>query len=192
MQTLLLVLGGIVVGILVGWLQGTPANVRYVRVQPPPVGDARPPAGDSARRSAAFVRELVALADRLAARDIRVHKLACGPSWFWEMVLQPGAEADQGETVTGSRLTRVFWDGKEFSLSVEWAPFVPGAFDRQQPALSRAQLHASPRTHPEVPGPAWNLQLRTKVGRTGDAIGAAEDLLTRHPAGSAATNPGAA
>lgn len=196
MQTLLLVLGSLVVGILIGWLQGTPANVRYVRV--PPVDDALPPAGERARRSAAFVRELVALVERLAARDICVRKLACEPYWFWELVLQPGAEADQGEKVTGSRLTRVFWDGKEYDLSIESTPFVPGAaldndaFVRRQPALSQAQLHAYIREHPEVLGPAWNHELQTKVGRTGDAIGVAEDLLTRHFPMSAGTDPGPA
>lgn len=169
MQTLLLALGSLAVGILAGWLRGTAGNVRYVRVQPPPADGAVPPPGNSARGAAEFVREVVALADRLAARDICVRKLACEPYWFWELVLQKGAEADQGEKAARSRLTRVFWDGMEHDLSVEWAPFVPG------------------------PDPDdWNHELRTPLGRTGDAIGAAEDVLIRRFSGSAGTNPGPA
>lgn len=167
MQTLLLALGSLVVGILAGWLRGTPGNVRYVRVQPPPADGAVPPPGTSAQGAAEFVRELVALADRLAARDLCIRKLSCMPYWFWELVLLPGAAADQGEKAAGSRVTRVFWGAMGSDLSVGWAPFVPG------------------------PAPDdWNHELRTAIGRTGDAIGAAEDILARRFSARAETNPG--
>lgn len=169
MQTLLLALGSLVVGIVAGWLRGTPSNVDYVRVQPLPADGAVPPPSDSARGSAVFVREVVGLADRLAARDVCIRRLACVPYWMWELVLQKGAEADQGEKATGSRVTRVFWDGMEFDLSVEQGPFRPG-----------------------LPDDDWNDELRTRIGRTGDAIGAAEDVLTRRFSGSLGTNPGPA
>ena len=192
MQTLLLVLGGLVVGILVGWLRGAPANVRYARVQPLPVNHALPPAGESARRSAAFLRELVGLADRLTARDIHVRKLACEPCWFWELVLQKGADADQGDQ---DGLTRVFWDGREYDLSIASASFPPGA-------ASDGETFASPQPGPDqlketLPAiqpvqSQWKLELRKKIGRTGDAIGVAEDLVTRRFSGSAGTTAGPA
>jgi hypothetical protein len=38
----------------------------------------------------------------------------------------------------------------------------------------------------------WNDETTTKIGRTGDAIGIAEDLLIRRFSGSAGTVPGPA
>jgi hypothetical protein len=191
MQTLLLVLGAVVVGFLAGRLQGTPGNVRYVRVQPPPVNDAVPAPGASSRMSAMFVRELVGLADRLAARDVYVRKLACEPYWFWELVAQPGADVHRGESVGQTELTRVFWNGKGFDLSIDSAPLEAVAASEKvgppPPGLSGAQL----REYLLKANP-WNHELRTKVGRTGDAIGAAEDLLIRRFSGSAGMNPGPA
>lgn len=194
MQTVLLVLGSLVVGFFVGWLPGTPANVRYLRTEPPPADDALPPPPDSPRASAEFVRELVAFADRLAARDVCVRRLACEPYWFWELLLQKGVEADQGETATQSRVTRVFWDGKEWKLSIQSAAFRPAkapdddTFTLPRRGVTREQVEEFLRIV-KLELDAWTDELTTKIGRTGDSIGVAEGLLIRRFSGSPGTNP---
>jgi hypothetical protein len=148
--------------------------------------------GDGARESAAFVRELVAFADRLAARGICVRKLSCGPSWFWELVLQPGAEADQGETAGQTGFTRVFWSVRENDVSVESSPVLPEPVpDTLSPGSSASAPTGEQVRELMASVNPWTPESRTKIGRTGDAIGVAEDLLTRRFSGSAGTNSAA-
>ncbi len=139
-----------------------------------------------------FVRELVGFADRLATRDIRIHKLACQPYWFWELLLQPGAEVDQHETVGQTGFTRVFWDGKEYNLSIESSLVLPEPFPDVGTVGGSPRAPTPEQVKKWLAKNPWKHELRTRIGRTGDAIGVAEDLLIRRFSGSAGTNPGRA
>lgn len=190
MPTSLLVLGSLVVGFLAGWLGPARYHNHYVRVPPPPMDDALAPPDGSARTSAYHARELVGLADRLAARDICVRRLA-DYGGGWELVLQKGADADRGEMANQNRRTRVVWDGKEKLLSIQWvgAPRDRETFPSPPPGLSGEQLleYLLELGRDAKPKPdEINMKVR---GRKRDPIGIAENLLIERFSGSAGTNP---
>ncbi|HLM66573.1 MAG TPA: hypothetical protein VK358_03555, partial [Longimicrobium sp.] len=176
MQAFLLVLGSLVVGFLAGRLGPPPPVIHYVRVPPPPMNDALAPPGGSARASADHARELVGLADRLAARDICVRGLSWHPGSFWQLVLLGGADADLGEKGSKERRTRVFWEARENRLSVQWVGAPPDreTFSSPPPGLSAEQ---SVEYLLKLQQDAATDEIEVKLGRNRDPIGVAENLL---------------
>lgn len=181
MQTVLVVLGGLVVGALIGRLFAAPRRTRYARVQPLPVDDTLPPPGESARKSAEFVREFGALVERLAARDIQVHGMVCEPGTRWELAVggsaadrdsnlqqdaraslnssrkhrsgfQPGWETGKPQDLLWA--TRVSWRAGDEHLAVEKSPHAAGWIPRQ-----------------------WQEELAMPIGPEADALRAAEAFI---------------
>jgi hypothetical protein len=161
MQTVLVVLGGLVVGYLIGRLFATPGPVRYARVQAPPLDDALPPPGESARKAAESVRAFGALVDRLAARDVAVAAVVCEPGTRWQLAVERGADADRyqkssrtGKTREKRWVTRVSWNARGEKLSVAKTLRLPGFAPNR-----------------------WQQEPGSPIGLDGDAIGAAEALI---------------
>src|SRR3954469_10659899 len=89
----------------------------------------------SPESAAAFIRSLIALADRMAALDLAVSSLRCewGAFGSWSMEVQEGKAADvygealrkQAFDVSGPNVVRVTWDGREGNLTIHTAPTEP-------------------------------------------------------------------
>lgn len=162
MQTVLVVLGGLVAGYFIGRLFAAPGPTRYARVQPP-TDNALPPPGESARHAAKSVRELGALVDRLAARDVDVSDLVCEPGRHWQLVVERGADVDRyresswetGKTREERWVTRVSWHAGDEDLRVAKSIRLPGIVPNQ-----------------------WQEEPGSLIGPDGDAIGAAEAFIT--------------
>ena len=162
MQTVLVVLGGLVVGYFIGQLFAKPGPERFARVQPPPMDDTLPPPGEIAREAAESVREFGAFLERLAARDIAVFDLVCEPGTRWQLVVERGADVDRyqktswetGKTPAVRWVTRVSWDAGDEDLRV--------AKSVRQPGLAPDQ---------------WREEPGRPIGPEGDAIRAAEALI---------------
>jgi hypothetical protein len=169
MQTVLVVLGGLMVGYLIGRLFATPRSERFVQVQPPPV-DGVPPAGQSARAAAASIREFGALVERLTARDVAVDDVLCEPGTGWRLGVERGADADQygiawelGKSRKQRWATRVSWNAGDQNVRVERSIHEPGLAPNQ-----------------------WKDEPGIPIGSDGDAMGAAEAfILERFATGAA-------
>lgn len=162
MQTVLVVLGGLVVGYFIGRLFATPGPTRYARVQPP-VDETLPPPGESARRAADSVRAFGALVERLAAQDVYVSDVDFEPGMRWQLVVERGADVDRyresswetGKTREKRWVTRVSWHAGDEHLRVAKSIHLPGIVPNQ-----------------------WQEEPGSPIGVDGDAIGAAEAFIT--------------
>lgn len=89
----------------------------------------------SSESAGSFVRSLMALAERMAARDLAVSSLRCewGHMGSWILEVQDGKAADaygqallkQNFDVPGPNVTRFTWDGREQNLTIQTAPTEP-------------------------------------------------------------------
>ncbi|HLM66572.1 MAG TPA: hypothetical protein VK358_03550 [Longimicrobium sp.] len=167
MLTVFMVLGGLVVGYFIG-RQFVPVRpVRYVPVQPPPLDEAFPPPGPSARKAAESIREFGALVERLAGRGVAVSDSVCEPGKHWSLVVERGVDAKRHQD----------WrDGgkeKRWVTSVSWTA---GDADLRVRKSIR-EPHAFPHQWQDEPG--------RPIGPGGDPIGAAEAfILERFAAGA--------
>jgi hypothetical protein len=148
------VLGGLV-GYVLGSFSPRRRPDRYVRVQPPPMGDALPAPGESARKAAELIRELGALVERLAARDVGVYDLDCEPGARWQLIVQDGAKREK-------EVTRVSWRAGDPDLRVAKSVLLPNLHPNQW------------RDEPGIP-----------VGPEGDTIRTAEAFILQRYAKNA-------
>lgn len=155
MITFLLIVGALLVGYFFGRMSTPPGPVRYVRVETASADTSAPAIGKSARAAAELIHEVVALAERLTVHNIVVMELECMYAAFgcWRLQAENGTEMDRDWKARGE-VVEVFWDGMEYVLSAK----------------------SSPRESGLAPN-AWKVELDRRLGRDGDAIGAAEQFL---------------
>lgn len=155
MTTYVVIGVALLLGVFLGaFLNKSPGPIiRYVRVEPPEADPARA-AGPNASSAAGFIWELVGLSRRLAARNIVVTRFVCdwGSFGCWELHAEDGAVDENWPR----EVVRVFWDGMGYRLTAEVSPRTPG----------------NSANH-------WASELDQKIGRDGDAIGAAEEYLIK-------------
>src|SRR5687767_6754795 len=112
MMTFLFIVAGLAAGYFLGRLTTPPGPITYVRVQPTDDDATMATTGESARFSSQFNRELLALAERLAAKNLVVSELHCNYAAFgcWKLCVERGADTDK-DWQARREVIEIFWDG---------------------------------------------------------------------------------